>query len=165
MDYRIQKGKIGDESRFAYIQVESWRAAYGNIISREALSKYLDMEYVTSIYKKVLENKKGNGYIMQAEGADHCIAYWDKARNCPEPGIAELICIHSLQTNWRKGLGSKMMEKICTDMADQGYSQVILWVFEKNIRARKFYEANGFKKTDKAQSSLGEDEVCYIRSL
>ena len=57
------------------------------------------------------------------------------------------------------------MEKICTDMADQGYSQVILWVFEKNIRARQFYEANGFKKTDKVQSSLGEDEVCYIRSL
>ena len=31
-------------------------------------------------------------------------------------GYAELICIHSLQDNWRKGYGSKMMEQILRDM-------------------------------------------------
>ncbi len=165
MDYKIQNGKIGDESRFAYIQVEGWRAAYSDILAPEVLKKYLDIEYVTSIYRKLMERKKGNGLIMQVGEKDHCIAYWDRARNCSESNIAEIICIHSLKDNWRKGFGSKMMKRICDEASEQGYSQMILWVFEKNIRARLFYEANGFKITDKVQIALGERELCYIKSL
>lgn len=165
MNYEIRNVKIGDEIQLAYIQVESWKAAYSEILSKKVLQRYLDLEYVTAIYRKLLENKKGNGLIMYVGGKCHCIAYWDKARKCLDSGTAEIICIHSLKNNWRKGLGSKMMKKLCDDIAVQGYSQVILWVFEKNTRARLFYEANGFHVTDKKQESLGETEVCYLKSL
>ena len=62
MDYKIQNGKIGDESRFAYIQVEGWRAAYSDILAPEVLKKYLDIEYVTSIYRKLMEKGKWTYY-------------------------------------------------------------------------------------------------------
>ena len=76
-------------------------------------------------------------------------------------GYAELICIHSLQDNWRKGYGSKMMEQILSDMEKAGYAHALLWVFEKNIRARKLYEAKGFHKTEKAKEFCGAVEVMY----
>ena len=165
LNYKIRKVKMGDESRLACIQVESWRAAYTDILSSDNLKKYLDVEYVTAIYKRLLENNKGNGYIMQVDEDDHCIAFWDRARNTDDTGVAEIICIHSLQNRWGQGYGSKMMKEILEDIEAQGYSQVILWVFEKNMRARLFYEANGFHKTDKSQPALGATEICYIKSL
>lgn len=165
MNYEIRNVRDGDEIQLAFIQVESWRAAYGEILSNKVLQKYLDLEYVTAIYKKLLENQKGNGLIMNVEEQCHCMAYWDKARKYSGSDTAEIICIHSLKNNWRKGLGTKMMERICNDIAVQGYSQVILWVFEKNTRARLFYEANGFSATEKKQESFGETEICYCKNL
>lgn len=35
MDYSIRRVKQGDESTLAYIQVESWKAAYHNILPEE----------------------------------------------------------------------------------------------------------------------------------
>ena len=54
-----------------------------------------------------------------------------------------------------------MMEQISSDMEKAGYAHTLLWVFEKNIRARKFYEAKGFHKTEKAKEFCGAVEVMY----
>ncbi len=32
------------------------------------------------------------------------------------PGAAELRCIHSLPENWRRGCGSRMMERVLADV-------------------------------------------------
>lgn len=81
------------------------------------------------------------------------------------PGYAELICIHSLQNRWHMGYGSRMMEVVLRDAAAAGYEKIMLWVFEENTRARRFYEANGFALNGRTQSGLGAAEVCYERAL
>ena len=99
------------------------------------------------------------------EGKPHCIAYWDATREKDMPGYAEIICIHSLQDNWGKGYGGKMMDRLLSDIAAAGYKKVMLWVFVKNERARKFYEAKGFAATDRIQLSFDTEEICYVKSL
>lgn len=100
----------------AYIQTESWKAAFQKILEPEDLEQCTNLERATAMYQKLLDAKKGNGYILEVEGKPHCIAWWDAACNQDMTGYAELICIHSLQDNWRKGYGSKMMEQILNDM-------------------------------------------------
>ena len=80
-------------------------------------------------------------------------------------GKAELIAIHSLPENWHKGFGSMMMDKVLSDIKDAGYSEVMLWVFTGNNRARAFYEKKGFVVTDKVNPCLGTEEVCYLMVL
>ena len=60
----------------------------------------------------------------------------------------------SLQNQWRKGYGSKMMDVVLHDIAAAGYSKVMLWVFEDNARARRFYEAHGFTTSGKAKPNI-----------
>ena len=81
------------------------------------------------------------------------------------PGYAELICIHSLQDQWRKGYGSRMMETVLRDIKEAGYRKVMLWVFEENARARRFYEAHGFATGGKAKPDMMPVEICYEKSL
>lgn len=159
---QIRNVKIGDENSLAYIQTESWKSAFKGIISDEQLLKCTQIERVTSMYKKLLDEHKGNGYILEVDGKPHCIAYWDATREKDMTGLAELICIHSLKDNWHKGYGSMMMKRVLADVKKAGYPAVMLWVFVDNRRAIKFYEAHAFEASGKKKSSLGAEEEMYI---
>jgi len=163
--YIIRNVMTGDEAVLAYIQTESWKAAFKDILEEEELIRCTNMERATGMYAGLLEAKKGNGYLMKVDGKGHCIAWWDASREEDMPGYAELICIHSLQSNWGKGYGSKMMDKVLNDISKAGYTKVMLWVFEKNERAKKFYEAKGFVKGKKSKTIKGVTEVMYVRNL
>ena len=109
MEYTIERVKLGDETALAYIQTESWKAGFKNILSTDVLQRCTQIDKVTAMYRRLLEQNIGNGYLLKVEGNPHCIAWWDATREKNMPGYAELICIHSLQDKWRKGYGSKMM--------------------------------------------------------
>ena len=164
-DYQIRRVKPGDESILARIQTESWKAAFKDIVEEELLRKSTDLDRATDMYRKLLEQQIGNGYILEVKGAAHCIAWWDAVRDADLNGYAELICIHSLPGNWRRGYGSRMMETVLRDAAAAGFRNIVLWVFEENERARRFYEAHGFVKTDRTKIGLGAVEVMYARSI
>ena len=165
MNYNIRRVQRGDQQTLAYIQTESWKAAFRDILPADILQKYTDIIHVTEMYRKLLDEGKGNGYILETEGKPHCIAYWDKARDSDFSGAAEIICIHSLQDNWRKGFGGRMMDRLLEDIAAAGYSKAVLWVFEENRRARGFYEAKGFSVTGKTKPTLGTMEICYQKNF
>ena len=46
-----------------------------------------------------------------------------------------------------------------------GYTGIMLWVFEKNVRAIRFYKASGFVASERKQSAFGAVEEMYVRKL
>ena len=165
MNCNIRRVQKGDEQTLAYIQTESWKAAFRDILTEDVLEKHTDLSRAEDMYGRLLAEGKGNGYILEIEGKAHCIAYWDKARDSDMAEAAEIICIHSLPSNWRKGCGSRMMDRLLDDIAAAGYSKAVLWVFEENRRARGFYEAMGFAATEKIKPALGTTEICYQKYI
>lgn len=162
---RIRRVMVGDEKRLAYIQTESWKEAFREIVPADILAKCTDIGRATEMYKQLLEENKGNGYILELEEKPHCMAWWDAARDRDMDGFAELICIHSLKDNWRKGYGKMMMKKVLDDVKRAGYSKIMLWVFDNNIRAIRFYEAFGFAASGRKKPSLGTMEEMYIKTV
>lgn len=165
MEYAIERVGLGDEATLAFIQTESWKAGFKDILRADVLWRCTQIDKVTAMYRRLLEQNIGNGYLMRVGGEPHCIAWWDATREKDMPGYAELICIHSLQDKWRKGYGSKMMDAVLCDIAAAGFSKVMLWVFEENVRARKFYEAHGFATSGKMKPNIEPVEICYEKNL
>lgn len=163
MNVFIRRVQAGDESALAYIQTESWKAAFRDILDKDTLDKCTNIGQVTGMYKKLLEEKRGNGYILTLDGQPHCIAWWDAARGTNLYGKAKLTCIHSLPHNWHKGYGGLMMDRVLADIKGAGFSEVVLWVFYDNIRARTFYETKGFCATEYLKHGLGTQEICYSK--
>ena len=58
-----------------------------------------------------------------------------------------------------------MMKQILEDVKRAGYSKIMLWVFDNNVRAIKFYEAHGFAASGKKQAALGAVEEMYVKEL
>lgn len=162
---QIRKVQIGDEKILAYIQTESWKKAFADIISKEDMKKYADINKAEEMYGYLLKSGVGNGSILLIDDNPHCIAYWDKTREEDMDGYAELTCIHSLEDNWGKGYGSLMMDHVLKEIKEAGYENVMLWVFEENLRARRFYEKHGFIKSDNKKMFEDSVEVMYSRKL
>ncbi len=145
-------------------ETESWKAAFQQSISAELLERLTDYSRSERMYRRLLQEGKGNGYLLSVHGKPHGIAWWDATRE-DIPGYAQIICIHSLPENWRRGYGSKLMDYLICEIARAGYFNAMLWMFVANGRARKFYEAKGFRATDKTQPAFGSREICYVRAL
>ncbi len=161
----IRKVKIGDEKILANIHITSWQTAFDKILSNEILDRMTDIKKTETMYKYLLENNIGNGVILSVNNKPHCITFWDKTREKDMQGYAELICIHSLSENWGKGYGSMIMEYVLNEIKKAGFTDVMLWVFKENTRARKFYEKNGFILSQKTKTSFDTVEVMYIKNL
>lgn len=161
----LRSAESGDEKILAYIQTESWKAAFNGILSTEELERSTDTEKAEEMYKNVLNRNAVNITIEFVDEKPHCIAGWSRNRSNLGQGAAELICIHSLRDKWRQGYGSVMMRHILDEIKKAGYSEVILWVFEKNLNARRFYEKHGFILSDMKNESHGAVEIMYSRKL
>ena len=165
MNILMRKAKLGDEKILAYIQTESWKSAFADIISDKDMEKCTDIAKAEAMYENVLKSGYAEMSILEIDGKPHCIAAWSKARNPQFSDCAEIICIHSLCNNWGKGYGSMMMNHIIDEIKNLEYKSVLLWVFEKNTRARRFYEKHGFELTDNKQISYDAVEVMCCKEL
>lgn len=165
MEVHIRKVKQGDADTLAYIQTESWKVAFKGIIDDKMLEKCTNVDKTRLMYPRLLDENKGNGYLLTVDDKPHCITYWDEVRDPELAGKAELICIHSLPDNWHKDFGSKMMDMVLEDIKSSGYSEVVLWVFRDNLRARAFYEAKGFVLNDVSKAAFDTEEVLYSKFL
>ncbi len=165
MEVLLRRVQPGDAPALAHVQTESWKAAFRNILDPATLERCTDLGRATRMYEGLLQEHKGNGYLLTLDGHPHCIAWWDAARDPEYTGKAELICIHSLPQHWGMGYGGMMMDRVLADVKAAGFSEIVLWVFTDNARARRFYEAKGFHATEHVKPGLGTQEICYIRAL
>ena len=161
----LRKAELGDEKTLAYIQTESWKAAFSEILSAEELERSTDIQKAEEMYKNVLSRGFVELVIEYVGGKPHCIAGWSRNRNDLGDSTAELICIHSLRDKWHQGYGSVMMRHVLGEIEKAGFSEVILWVFEKNVSARRFYEKHGFVLSEMKNQSHGAVEVMYSKKF
>ena len=137
------------------IMAVSFRSAFGGFISRETLDRCAVAENCAGLLAslpKEMTTVAGcvDGKLM---GLLVCSEHPD--------GRAEIEAIHSLPESWGTGLGAAMLEFALKGRA------VGLWAFEKNARARRFYEKHGFAFTGERRISEfdGAVEVRYERML
>ena len=161
----IRDAVPGDEKVLAFIQTQSWKAAFRDIIPADTLGRLTDCQKAEEMYTRVLGKPEIRVALESVDGRSHGITAWSKNRFDLGDDTAELICIHSLPEGWGRGFGSAMLERTLGEMARAGFNRVILWVFAENSRARRFYEKHGFSPTGKTQTAYGAEEVMYQKQL
>ena len=72
MDIYIRKAVPGDEGVLAYIQTESWKAAFAGILSPEELIRCTNLPKAEQMYYNVLRREDCNMAIQLVDGAPHC---------------------------------------------------------------------------------------------
>jgi len=139
----IRKAVLSDAIDVATILCESWKSAYKDIITPE------ELEAKTNIAARVEKEKLfiasgANIYITFFENSPCGIISYNKSRDADLSDYAEIIAIYVLEAYWGSGVGKRMMDYALAELKSSGFKRVMLWTFEANARARRFYEECGF---------------------
>ncbi len=159
----VRLAQASDIKALAKVQTSSWKVAFKSILSADVLEQYTDVKSCTQMLQGVLDESKGNLYIAYLNGEPCGEIFW-----CDDnEETAEIVAVHSLESSWGTGVGQAMFNKVLLDIKASDKSKVYLWVFEKNMRARRFYEKYGFIHNGETKISAFDNavEFKYIRDL
>ena len=62
----------------------------------------------------------------------------------------EIYSLYLLEEYQRKGLGRRLFHAVTKRLLDNGMSSMLLWVFEANLGARRYYESLGGENTNRS---------------
>jgi ribosomal protein S18 acetylase RimI-like enzyme len=137
-----------DAPVIARILVDSWRSAYRGLAPDDHLAK---MDYVRGAERFREQITSGDELIYVAEEAGEIgrmagfLALGSPRGPELDPtSTGEIYAMYLLPKHWRRGIGRSLCGEADRIFKSRACSQVVLWVFEGNERARKFYEAVGF---------------------
>ena len=86
------------------------------------------------------------------------------------PGEGEIYAIYVAPDRWSRGIGRGLWEEARRVFRAGCYRVVSLWVFQANVRARRFYERLGFAEEPGARKLFERDgatapEVRYRQAI
>lgn len=151
-----------DLYKLSGVYEKSWKFAYNGILPQDYLDSIPAGRWAESVNRKGMYNliATENGHIIGTCG--FCRSRWEKYSN-----YGEIVSIYFLSKYTGKGFGKCLLDRAVIELKKMGYKSVILWVLEKNFRARGFYEKNGFIFSGEHMENIigGKKvrEVMYIR--
>lgn len=163
-DIKIRLATLDDADDISRVHARSWEFAYGWFLGEEIIAK--QNERVPSMWRMILENSK-DSYAVEVDGKIVGLIGLNVPSDTDLPeGCFELQGLYLLPEFIGKGYGRHAMEWTLREANERGYKYVCLWVFEKNERARRFYEKCGFVLDENAEQKVyGERALRYSRAL
>jgi GNAT superfamily N-acetyltransferase len=158
----IRRAEISDAPSIATIQVIAWRTAYQGLVP-QALLDDLSVSDRSDRWKRIIANPASNTRVWVAdEGQLVGFASTGPTEDEGAPdGTAELFTLY-LDPAWiGKGVGRALETAALSDLRDQGFRAVTLWVLQGNSNARVFYERGGWELDGEARTDELGPQVRY----
>jgi len=142
----VRSARIEDVPRLAAVHAASWRAAYRGILPEPHLQSLTSTEKEATA-RELIQNPSGlrsELRVLERGGLILGFAAVGPAHSEPGEGLGEVYAIYLHPSAWNRGLGRLLMSQAQAALGANGFESAILWVLERNTRARKFYEAGGW---------------------
>jgi len=144
---------------------ETFAASFGAENSASDMQKYLDENFNTEKVKSELENPDAEFYF--AETDQQIVGYLkiNTGNTQTETSIEnalEIERIYVLAPYQGQGVGRLLFDKALEIAKSKAVENLWLGVWEKNLKAIRFYEKNGFVAFDQHIFKLGDDKQTDI---
>jgi GNAT superfamily N-acetyltransferase len=155
---RVRLAAPDDAPTIADIHVRSWRTTYRGLVPDPILDG-LSIERRTSGWRGAIERQAGE--LAQApatalertwvvETAVGVVGFAGsgpgRAESAPPlAGSGEVYAIYLAPGSLGQGYGRTLFEHAVSDLHARAFDPIVVWVFEANATARRFYETAGFR--------------------
>lgn len=158
----IRKYKEGDSfDAISRVYAMSWKVAYCQMVPQRYLDELSEVRWAP------LMQKEKDRLLLVIDGGEIIgAATYGAAREKNYAGWGEIVSLYLLPAYYRKGIGSRLLQRAAKELANLGFDQIYLWVLRENQAARRFYEANGFRCSgDRITCEIGGkplEEIRYV---
>ena len=135
----------GDAAVLEGIRVAVWRTAYRGIVPDSVLDR-LDAAGGQEQFRRFLASGGGETYVVEHEGQSVGFVAVGPSRDpdLDASTTGEIWGIYLSPDRWRRGVGTRACRTAEARLRDRGARTTVLWTFEGNHAARRFYETRGF---------------------
>ena len=130
----------GDAPRLAAVHIETWQQAYDGIFPERFLHE-LDMEGRRQWFASRIERAAEGLLVADAGSGPVGFCLFGEAT---EPGWGEVYAIYVHPEHWGDGHGTELLSAAETHLSVMGFERALLWVLERNLQAREFYQRRGW---------------------
>lgn len=141
---QIEWARPHDVAVTGEIYVRAWQRAFADILPRSYLDS-MDAAVEASAWEPLLHPSQRPGAGTLLARADHGAVAFAAFNSADAPAAAELATLYALPEVWGARVGRRLMAATVEAMRQGGYRYATLWVLEANTRARRFYEAAGWR--------------------
>jgi ribosomal protein S18 acetylase RimI-like enzyme len=165
--FDLKKVRLADACLLADISVDTFREAYASMFEPSDLESYISSGLSEEVLKAEIQDPKISFWI--AKTSDEIAGYIKFELKDPKVKIAvlsgKITRIYVKKKYYGSGLADLLMQKHYEIARENGMQGVWLTVWEKNLRAIRFYEKSGFEKvgfdTFQLGSVLNTDYVMF----
>ncbi|SEB39124.1 hypothetical protein SAMN04489761_0388 [Tenacibaculum sp. MAR_2009_124] len=162
---KIKKVNIRDIEKLKEIGKRTFFETFASDNSEENMKEYLKNAFSTEKLKEEVSTPNTQFYFAQLNG--NIIGYLkinfqQSQTEIKDKNALEIERIYVLQEFHGKQVGQLLYEKAFELAEEKRVEYIWLGVWEKNPRAIRFYEKNGFVTFDKHIFTLGNDEQTDI---
>lgn len=167
---RVRTATIADAPAIAAAHVASWERAYRGQLPDELLDR-LDVGRRAEVWERLLgEEGRRTLVAVDDDGAVTGFVHVHAARDDDTAlDTGEVAAIYAVPGVWSTGVGRELMAAGVRALAEDGFTDAVLWVLEGNQRARRFYELAGWMPDgatkDDVIGGAPVREVRYRRAL
>lgn len=160
---RLRRATAEDLDAVVDLFLDSW-AGYADTLPRPLVERWGRGE-ATEYWRARLADPDGD--LVLAEGDAGKPLGFVRFGPGPEPGVGELSSLYVRWDASGAGLGGILLRDAEREMRLRGWSSARLWVFAANLRARRFYERQGWRADgpERIEAEFGELELGLWKRL
>jgi L-amino acid N-acyltransferase YncA len=179
----VRLARPDDAEAIADAHVRGWRAAYRGLVP-DAILDGLSVERRAAFWRDTIATETAEGaatdmvagaavaapaartWVVEQDGAVRGFASTGAIRDQPDglAGAGEVFAIYLAPEARGRGLGRVLYAHAVDDLRARALYPIVVWVFEANADARRFYEAAGFRPDGARQPvDFGEVSLPEIR--
>ena len=146
----VRLARMEDADRLAEILVRSWTATYRGIMPDPVLDRLSiadRAERWRASIRDAAPDDARRRWVVTEDGVVHGYAITGPGQGDflpPPEGAGELDSLYLHPAAMGRGLGRTLLAHALDDLRARGFDPLILWAFEANRHARRFYETAGF---------------------
>ena len=146
---RVREATTDDAQAIAEINVRGWRTAYRGVVS-DAMLDAMSVEDLRARFRAFMADPERAATALVALGDDGRVTGYTSfgpPREAPPDleEVGEVYAIYVQPDAWGSGAGRALLRAAEEGLRDAGFRRAFLWVLEENPRARRFYEAAGWR--------------------
>ncbi|MEA2578267.1 MAG: hypothetical protein QOD78_1855 [Chloroflexota bacterium] len=166
----VRVARPEDAAAIADADVRGWLSTYRDLVP-DAVLDGLSVERRTAQWRETIASQAsadsvGRTWVVEDAGGVRGFAATGAIRDVPD-GVAaggEVFAIYLAPEARGHGLGRAIFSHAVEDLRGRGFDPIVVWVFEANAVARRFYEAAGFLPDGARQPvDFGEVSLPEIR--
>lgn len=145
----IREATVADARALAEVHVEGWRWAYRGLFPDEVIDALDIGRYEEQWIRGFTDDWRDGDACFVAEGDETVIGFVacgpaSDEHAAPPPGAGEVQLIYVRERVRGTGVGRALLARAEDALHEHGFENAVLWVFEKNDLARRFYERAGW---------------------